>query len=339
MSHQGNLIGGLDKETGEYDYTAYFTQIAPVISRADLACGNLETPIAGAEKGYAGYPAFNAPDALLYALRDAGFDVLTTANNHALDKGKTGMLRTRELLQDMGFHTTGTYDSKEERDTILVVDVKGIQVAILAYTYGANGVEMKYSESERAYMLAWLHKDRMVSDVRKARGMADIVLVFPHWGKEYERSKDSRREDIARALIAAGADAVLASHPHVVQPVEWVEVEDEQGGSRYGFIAYSMGNFISDQRARHKEQGLIVCLTIEKPFDGLATIRETSYVPTYVVRYRQPNGTNGYHVVPAGISGENGGLNMNEDEQRKAKRAWKDTTELLGDDMARPLME
>lgn len=250
MMHSPQIPAGYDRATGTYNYDHFFEGITETISRADLSIANLETPTAGeANNGYSGYPLFNAPDALLTALQKAGVDVLATANNHCLDRRRSGLIQTIETMDELGIPHTGTFKNQEESDKILFQEINEVKVAIIAYTYGCNGMENTLEASELKWMVNMLDKDAMVADIKKAREQgADIVLVMPHWGAEYVRQPADETVELAKALVAAGADVIVGSHPHVAQPIEWLTVQDDSGKDVTGLVYYSTGNFISNQR-------------------------------------------------------------------------------------------
>ena len=156
MRHSTNFKNAYDSSTKTYDFSPTFKNIKSYIKDADIAIGNLETTFAGSARGYSGYPTFNTPDALGKNLKDLGIDVLSTANNHSMDKGYTGLVSTLDYLDKYKISHTGTYRSKEEHDTILVKDVNGIQIAFLSFTYGTNGITIP---SDKKYAVNLIDKD------------------------------------------------------------------------------------------------------------------------------------------------------------------------------------
>ncbi|ADU52066.1 Capsule synthesis protein, CapA [Thermaerobacter marianensis DSM 12885] len=213
LLHDTLLAAGRDPASGDYDFRPAFAHVRDAIRAADLAVANLEEPVAGADLGYSGYPRFNAPDALLAALRDAGFDVLTNANNHS---GAKGVTRTYAALDRFGFVHTGTARSAAERDRVAMADVRGIRIAFLAYTYGTNGIPLP-----EPYMVNLIDGRRIAADIARARAAgADLVSVSLHFGNEYEPVPSPAQERLVDAVLAAGADIVLGHHPHVLQRAE-----------------------------------------------------------------------------------------------------------------------
>lgn len=222
-------------EDGGYDFSAVFAGMEEEIRAADLALVNQEVIIGGEELGISGYPTFNAPYELGDALMDAGFDVVLHATNHALDKGKKGILNClafwRESYPDTA--VLGIHDSQEAQREIYVYEQEGIRIAILNYTYGTNGIPLP---ADMPYGVDMLDRDRVAEDLGKARELADFVVVCPHWGTEYVLSATKEQEDWAAFFAENGADLVLGTHPHVIEPIEWVSDT---------LVYYSLGNFVN----------------------------------------------------------------------------------------------
>lgn len=264
-----------DPETGEYDFTPSLEHVKALISAADLAVANLEEPVAGEDLGgYTGYPMFNAPDALLAALKDAGFDVLTNANNHALDRGERGVLRTNDALDRFGFVHTGTARSQAERDAVTMVEVNGIKLAFTAYSYGTNGIPVPHP-----YLINLLDEKLMRSDIARAREAgADLVAVALHFGNEYEVAPDARQEALVDRLLDAGADIVLGHHPHVLQRAE---LRGE--GRLKKAVLFSQGNFLCSQVGEDRLTSAIFYLDLEKDqVTGAAGVTAIRFKPVYI---------------------------------------------------------
>jgi poly-gamma-glutamate synthesis protein (capsule biosynthesis protein) len=254
--------------------------IKPYLSGADFTMGNLETTLNGYEAGYSGYPRFNSPDAFAQALKDAGFDFLTTANNHCNDTGEAGILRTIQELDSIGLGHTGTFTSPEARDDISVVDVKGIRLAILAYTYSTNGLPV---EDGYGWSVNILDRGVIKADIARAKALQpDLIIVCPHMGVEYAEAPSETYRDWAQYMLQCGADVVIASHPHVLQQAGYETVTDADGTQREGFIIYSMGNFVSSQRTVPRDEGIILNLHIEKTAGQRAVLKDVSFIPTWV---------------------------------------------------------
>ncbi len=275
MVHDYQYNEAYDPATGSYNFMHNFQDVKKYFHGYDLVLGNLELTFGGKERGYSSYPCFNTPDEFLDAVKDAGFDILTTANNHSMDTGKSGLLRTLDKLDEAGIDHMGTYRSAGERDEILYKNVNGINIAFLSYTYGTNGIPVP-----EAYMVNLIDNDQMVKDIKRARENADVVVVMPHMGNEYETYPREMFQNWADLMFLAGADIILASHPHVLQPMEYRKI-DHGNGVHDGFIIYSLGNFISSQTTPPRNASIVLHLTIEQQGNEPPNVKEVSFVPIW----------------------------------------------------------
>lgn len=278
---------------GSYDFSPSFSFITPYLQSADLTVGNLETVLAGQERGFSGYPNFNSPDELAANLKQAGFDLLATANNHSLDMGIDGLFRTVNSLTGAGLKCFGTCRSPEER-LPLTVEVNGIKISFLSYTGTTNGIPVPAGyEYAINYIPDFNTIDPIIDDISAAReNGADLVVLYMHWGHEYWLTPNDLQRDLARRLAAAGADLIIGGHPHVMQPMEWITVEQEDGPPRQTLVAYSLGNFISNQfhwepwiPTPKVQYGLVAEVEISKDMQtGLTWISQADYEITWVHR-------------------------------------------------------
>lgn len=273
LTFTGDLMLHEPQTTVDFNHT--FSRVRGHLQSADLTIGNLETVFGGF---FSDFPLFSAPDEFGYALRDAGFDLLATANNHSLDQGVEGLLRNLDFLESIGIGTFGTYRSREERDTVLIREVGGIRFAFLAYTFGTNNQPIP---AGRDYLVNLIHADLIRADIARARDLADFVIIMPHMGFEYEITVRQEIQDWAMLMLEAGADIVVAGHPHVVQTMGFVQILDENGDTRRGFVAYCLGNFVSSQREIPTETGVMLNLYFETR-GGIPVFAGASYVPTWV---------------------------------------------------------
>lgn len=251
-------------------FDALFDDTRDILKSADLTIGNLETVFGGKFMDsvytniFGSYPVFSAPDAFGYALKNAGFNLLSTANNHALDQGVDGLKRNIDFLQSIGIDNFGTYKTLQERDTVLVREVNGIRFAFLAYTFGTNN---HHIPTGREYLVNLLNMSLIQQDIKKAREQADFVIIKPHMGYEYEPIVRDYIQTLAKMMLEAGADIIIAGHPHVVQPFGIVDIINAQTGeARKGFIAYCLGNFMSSQTKPGTEQGVVLNLYFEAEY-------------------------------------------------------------------------
>ena len=295
MTHGPQIRAALGGD-GQYDFRPSFSLVKPLIAEADLAVGNLETTFGG--KPYSGYPMFSSPEAFGEALRDAGFDVLTTANNHSCDRGRYGVVNTIDVLDSLGIATTGSYRTREERTsrTPLLVTVKGVKLAILAYTYGTNGLPIPSPA-----LVDTISRAQIARDLQRADSLgADYKIVQIHWGNEYERLPNKRQKDLAQWLTDQGVHAIIGSHPHVVQESTFLKRQDTQGDST--FVVYSMGNFISNQITPPGTRGGML-LSLELIRDRAKGRWTTQPHYQYVfVEKRSPRGEAIYRLRPIQLS-------------------------------------
>lgn len=299
MSHMPQTRDAYDSQAGAYDYKPMIRFAKPWIEQADYAVVNLETTFAGGPD-YSGFPAFNTPDALGDALKDAGFDLVSTANNHCLDRGYDGMVRTLDVLDNLGLAHVGTYRSAEERaaqNGVHVADVGGIKVAFLSYTYGTNGIPLSKSHPDTVNIL---HTDymsdaqvldtaRIADDLAAAEALSpDLIAVIVHWGVEYQTTQNEHQEEIADFLFDHGADVILGSHPHVLQPMETRTLTDRDGTTHTGFVCWSLGNFISSQNDEYTDTTVVLNLELTKnPNTGATDVTKVGYVPLYMLDREQ----------------------------------------------------
>ena len=224
-------------EDNSFDFRPMFENVAGEIGAADLAFINQETLMGGDGFGFSGYPAVNTPSDMADDLNESGFDLVNGASNHSLDKGKQGIVNTLEIWdkqEDMIF--TGVFDSQAERDAIPVIERDGVTFSFLAYTYGTNGIEPDVS-----YRLNYFDEALITQDIERAKEVSDFVIVSAHWGEEHMLGPNEFQKKYAQLFADLEVDAVIGTHPHVIQPVEWVEGKN---GNRT-LVVYSLGNFLS----------------------------------------------------------------------------------------------
>lgn len=255
MQHQGQIDAA--RTARGYDYSACFAYVKEVISQADFAVANLEVTLGG--KPYRGYPAFSAPDEYLTAIHDAGFNVLLTANNHCLDRGRKGLERTLRLIDSLHIPVAGTYTDIEDRRTRypLLLEKKGFRIALLNYTYGTNGIPVPSPA-----VVNLIDTTVIAQDIEKARQLhPDVLLACMHWGVEYQSLPGKEQQKLAQWLFAKGVDHIIGAHPHVVQPIE---VHTDSLTRQKRLVAYSLGNFISNMSARRTDGGLMLQMEFVK---------------------------------------------------------------------------
>lgn len=312
MVHGPQLRAQYDKKNKVYDFKNNFQFIKPYISKSDLAICNLETTFAGNKRKYSSYPRFNTPDSLAEAIKDAGFDVVSTANNHTMDSGKDGVIRTVKVLRNFAFDVVGTKE-KETDKNFIIKEVKGIKFGVSAYSYETrkrgknktlNGLlvpnEIEGNINTFNYHTIDQDLEKMKKEIQsmKEEG-AEVIIFYLHWGTEYQRNPNKNQKRIARSLADLGVDVIFGSHPHVLQPMEFIHSKNREKDT---LVVYSMGNFLSNQRYeilknRYTEDGVIVDVTFIKNFEeNEVRIKEVKYLPTWVHKYFK-NGKRIYEIV------------------------------------------
>ncbi len=274
------------KKDSGYDFRPTFSAVKKYLEKADFTFGNLETVTAGSAVKFTGYPMFNSPVEYLDALKDAGFDVLTNANNHSLDRGISGVEKTIYELDKRNILHTGTARNLAERNTPLILYKNNTKLGILAYTYGTNGIIIPEGKE---FCVNLIDSLQIKNDIEKSKAAgADAVVVFLHWGIEYERFGNEFQKILENYIHKNGALLVLGSHPHVLQPISV-----PSDNLKSGFTIFSLGNFISAQRKQYTDCGIILQLKLIKNLTtGEVSIINAAYIPTYVSKQ------NGFRILP-----------------------------------------
>lgn len=289
MQHQAQ-IDAARRPDGSYDYSHCFSLVKERIEDADIAIGNFEVTLGG--RPYRGYPQFSAPDEYLYALKEAGFDILSTANNHSLDRHRRGLERTLHLIDSAGLAAVGTYRDEEDRAKRypLIVEKNGLRIALLCATYGTNGIS-----TTPPNIVNSLDREELEADIHTARTMRpDAIIAIVHWGNEYQRQPNAGQQDLARWLVSQGVDHVIGSHPHVVQPIELAP--HNQYPTQHA-IVYSLGNYVSNMSITHGDVGLCVELTLEK-IASTTRLKDLDYHLVWTERAAL-SPINDFRIIPA----------------------------------------
>ena len=287
MQHGGQIAGAYTAKKDAYDYRDCFQFVKPIIKNADISIANLEVTHAG--KPYKGYPQFSAPPELSESLVDAGFNVVITANNHSCDGGSKGVVKTLDVLDKLGVKHTGTFRNKQERNTNypLLIEKNGMKVAILNYTYGTNGLSVA-----APLIINYIDSTVMEADFKKAREMkVDLIVCTLHWGTEYQSLPNAYQKNWEKFCYDQGADMVIGGHPHVLQPVEVKEVKGEKK-----LTAWSLGNFVSNQRDRTKDGGMILMAEVNK-VEGKVVLGKVEHAFTWVYP-RQEAVVKPFYILP-----------------------------------------
>jgi len=300
MGHDSQIKSARIGDSERFDYHSCFKYIKHDIQSADIAIGNLEVTLAGPP--HKGYPAFSSPDTLVDALKDAGIDALIMANNHCVDRRKKGLERTLKVLDEKGVPRTGVFKDSLDRvqHNPMLLEAKGFCLAVLNYTYGTNGIRVQHPN-----IVNQIDTGLIARDIELARSKnVDEVIVCMHWGWEYHTKPNPEQKKLTRFLWSKGVKVVIGSHPHVVQPME---LHQNATGSQ--MVAYSMGNFISNQRPAPRDGSALAFIELTKVGDS-TYVSNVEYQLTWVYTPVR-NGKKSFYVLPA---------------QRYKNATWMDTS-------------
>jgi poly-gamma-glutamate synthesis protein (capsule biosynthesis protein) len=288
MGHDPMIKAAWNETSGKYEYGHWFQFLSPVLSHYDCAIGNLEVTLGG--RPYKGYPQFSSPDAYAAGIQAAGFDFLITANNHSQDRGKAGLERTLFVLDSLKIPHTGTFSDTLSREKAYpyMLEMKGVKIAILNATYGTNGLQVVHPN-----VVNMMDSLIMKKDIQKAKSAgAQYIIATMHWGNEYQRTESDEQKKWAMWLADQGIDAIIGMHPHVVEPMKFIT--SKKYPNKQIPVAYSLGNFISNQRERYKDGGIGVELQL-KVKEGKVSFQSWGYMPFWCYLGGSPRG---YYALP-----------------------------------------
>lgn len=358
LMHMGVVNSGL-QDDGSYNYDNIFSQIKSYIKRFDYAVANLETTLAGpdyvhytGDVGYSGYPGFNSPDEIVTGLKDAGFNMLLTANNHTYDTRHDGFIRTQQVMLDRGMEYTGTVLDTDDKNYI-VKEINGVKVGMICYTYNTaqtddGKVELNYiplSKADSKLINTFSYDDLSgfysrldgQMDEMKDAG-AEATVIFIHWGTEYRTAPNSSQKKIAQKLCDMGFDVIVGNHPHMVQPVELLESKNDPNHKTV--CIYSLGNAVSNQRlgnlssvdTAHTEDGVLFGVTFAKYSDGTVILQSVDLTPIWVNLYKE-DGKRVYEIVPLdkSVSDWKTAFNMTNSQLSQAEASYERTMEIVGE--------
>ncbi len=345
------VIDSGKQEDGSYDFSSIFRYISPIVRQADYAVANLETTLCGTDKGYAysGNPKFNCPDAIVDAAKNAGFQMLLTANNHSLDTGIVGYKRTLEVIRERGLESLGTYLSADEKKWTLI-NVNGINLGMVCYTYSdgfnqSGRPVLNYNEMPESGILNYFTYDHLPEFYEELGGYfkemkaagADATILFIHWGTEYQLAPDANQTAMAQALCDLGIDAIIGGHPHVVEPMDLLT--SSQDPNHKTVVLYSLGNAVSNQRKEEiksrstgeTEDGILYRLTFGKYQDGTVKIDAVDLIPTWV-NLNSNSGSAEYPIVPldsANMDSWQVSYNLTDSQLLSAKASLNRTNQII----------
>ena len=358
LMHMSVINSGYNDATGEYDLRPIFDYISDYTTSADLMVGNLETTLAGLDNGYKynGYPAFNCPDSVIDAMKHAGFDVVLTANNHSYDTRSVGLKRTLETIQSRGLPYLGTKLSPEEKDYI-IADCNGIQIGMMCYTYettagdsdtiALNGITLSKDDSQRVNAFSYSNLNKFYSEIsaniaQMEEEGAEAVMLYIHWGEEYQLKANSSQKNIAQKLCDLGVDVIVGGHPHVVQPVELLTSTTDE--NQKTVCLYSMGNAVSNQRlgnlssvkTAHTEDGVMMQVTFAEYSDGTVIVETADVLPFWVWLHHDADWNKRYQMMPLDdqIEDWKNQFGVNDDVLKKLEESYKRTMDIVGEGIA-----
>ncbi|ALX49165.1 CapA family protein [Lentibacillus amyloliquefaciens] len=292
-----------------FNFMPMLEKVKPYLNDSTIAFANQETMIGGEALGLSSYPAFNSPFAVGDALKKAGVDVVSIANNHTLDRGEKAIMNATNHWEKIDMMYTGAYKSEADRNKLRVYETdEGISVAFLAYTYGTNGIPVP---NGKGHLVNLIDKKVMSKRIEKAKQQADAVVLSLHYGPQYERMPSAGQKDLVQFAANEGVDVVLGHHPHVLQPIDWVEGNN----GHQTLVAYSLGNFLSGQDEFYRRIGGIFKFSIEKTMEnGESTVKvkEPKFMPTFVKFENRAN----FQVAPM--------HQLTDDELENAKGHYQD---------------
>ncbi len=294
MGHGPQVKSAYDATTKTYNYNPCFKYVKPIIEDADLAIGNLEVTLPG-KPPYRGYPMFRSPDALGDAVKNAGFDVIVTSNNHSNDGRLEGITHTIDVLRNLNIHQTGTFKNEKERQALypLIVYKNGFKLAFLNYTYDTNGLP-----TPPPAVVNLIDEDLIKNDIDAAKAMKpDAIIVVMHWGLEYQLNESPVQQQLAKDIFKWGADLVIGAHPHVVQPIKESYEPQADGSLKKQVTVYSMGNFISNQQKKNTDGGIMFEIELRKDEKNQLTLGDHAFIPIW--RYiERKGGKTTYYALP-----------------------------------------
>ncbi len=297
MQHDLQIESAKNSKTGKYNFSSQFKHIQPIIKNNDIIIGNLEVTFSG--KPYKGYPRFSSPDQLAFDIKKSGLDYLVTANNHIYDYGLKGFYKTLKVLDSAKIIHTGTYrnEADKQKRQPMVIEENGFKIALLNYTYEVNGGE--YSSK---ILINEIDKSIIKLDLLEAvKANYDAIIVFFHWGKEYERTSNTSQKELEKLCFENGANMVIGSHPHVIQEMKKYRFKNKTGKEKDVLVAYSLGNYVSNYGTwRYCDGGAMISMKLQKTANGELKIKDAGHYLIWV--YRPKKSKNGklrdYYVLP-----------------------------------------
>jgi len=314
-----------------YDFSPLFELVGDVMSDADWTMINIEGTLRRHNKyGYMGYPQFFTPRSILQDLKAVGVDMLTMCNNHALDGWYDGLKMSLDYADEAGLAHVGAYRTQQEHDTPEIYDIGGIKVGMVNYTQFTNSMESQCDPEAVIYGMRLMRNADYEGDIADLkRAGAEFTIAIMHWGTEYVREPDSDIKAVAQRLVAAGADLVIGGHPHVVQPAEYITATQADGTQNTALVIYSLGNFYSEHRKSHTDNGVIFEFTLSDDGQGGIEMTAPALIPIYMWQ-NEGAGAYEFRAVPSGVYLDNPPAGMSADQYERMVESYQETVELIG---------
>ena len=333
---QDNLLAAGKTADGSYDFSPMFSDIAGVIGNADYTVADVEGALGDTQDPNGG-TLMRTPSSLIAALKDCGVDMLNLANDHAVDGNLADLTATISNLQSAGMDYVGAAASQAEKDTAKVITINGIKVGFLAYTDSLNGLEDKLDADALKYGINFVSKSNAKNDLQALRDAgADVIVACMSWGEMLNREATDSQISLAKALVSGGVDVIIGYNPHVIQPAAWLEMTDSNGNvTKRTLCLFSAGNFLSDSREQYSDSGIVFQFTIQEKADFTGfEITNPTYIPTYVWRMDNEDGTYEYRTLAAGQWLESAPEGMNYSQYSRLKEVWAEAQSVMGSEVA-----
>lgn len=333
---QTNVLEAAKTEDGSYDFTEMFTYVSDIVADADYTIGNVEGSM-GDTLAPAGESQMLTPSSLITALKGIGVDMLNMANDNVLDGNLSDLTAAIANMQAAGMDYVGAAASQAEKDTPKIVNVNGINIGFVAYTDNLNGLESKVDKDALAYGVNFVSKSNAKKDIQAVKDAgADVVIAYMSWGQMLKQETTDSQKELAKQLVMCGVDVIIGYHPHVIQPATWIEMKDSAGNvTQRTLCLCSAGNFLSDSREQYSDSGIIFKFTIQEKEDlsGFEIINPT-YIPTYVWRIENEDGSYDYRTLAAGQWIETAPDDMSYTQFSRVKAVWAEAQSIMGSDVA-----
>ena len=333
---QENLLTAA-KTGEEYNFSEMFTYISDVMGDADYTVGDVEGSLGSTVAASGSSSVLTTPASLIQNLKDAGVDMLTIANDHALDGGMDDLMAALQNCKNAGMEYVGAAASLDEKNKPKIIDINGIKVGFVAYTESLNGKEEGAGEDALKYGVNLVKKCNAKTDIEACRSAgADVVIAYVSWGEMLNQKTTDSQKQIAKALVAAGADVIIGYNPHVIQPATWIEMKDSAGNvAQRTLCLCATGNFLSDSQQKYSDSGIIFQFTIQEKADFTGfEITNPVYIPTYVWRNENEDGTFDYRTLAVGQWLETSPEGMRYTQTSRLKEVWAEAQSIMGTDVA-----